>query len=243
MKALCIYNDFHHPGALVKNGLEEFAPPEISIEFTDAEDGIPTDFPTNCGILILSKANMTASDKETSWVTRDWEIHIRDFVENGGMLLAVHSGIAGYEKGGIMGNLLGGTFKWHPEICDVSYRGSIKIGRTGIGSVDFTCRDEHYFVDVFNKDAEIFLTSESRHGRQPAGWICNIERGRVVVLTPGHTLEVWNHPVFRKMILQALQTKKKAAPAALSPRQKNATAEKPNNPSRKSSMTDRTSGA
>jgi len=198
MKALCIYHDYHHPGELAKEGLQEITPPEMSIEFTDAEDGIPGDFPTNCSILILNKANMTSSDKDASWVTKDWEIQIRDFVENGGTLLAIHSGLAGYEKGGILGSLLGGTFKWHPAMCEVSYRSDSDV---------FSCRDEHYFVEVYDEDAEIILTSESRYGRQPAGWICTRGRGRVVVLTPGHTSDVWNHSAFRKIVLQVLQTK------------------------------------
>jgi type 1 glutamine amidotransferase len=92
-------------------------------------------------------------------------------------------------------------------MCEVSYRGSIGMGRPVAGSVDFICRDEQYFVDVADEDAEIFLTSESRHGIQPAGWICGRGRGRVVVLTPGHTSDVWYHPAFRRIVFQALQAK------------------------------------
>jgi type 1 glutamine amidotransferase len=38
---------------------------------------------------------------------------------------------------------------------------------------------------------------------QPAGWTRAEGAGRVCVLTPGHNLEVWLHPEFQKLLLNA----------------------------------------
>ena len=67
----------------------------------------------------------------------------------------------------------------------------------------FTVHDEHYFMSPLSADAEVFLQSQSAHGLQPAGWTRSEGAGRVCVLTPGHNLEVWLHPEFQKLLLNA----------------------------------------
>jgi len=52
--------------------------------------------------------------------------------------------------------------------------------------------------------ADLFLTSTSEHGTQPAGWTRTEGAGRVCVLTPGHNLEIWLHPAYQALIHNAL---------------------------------------
>jgi type 1 glutamine amidotransferase len=49
------------------------------------------------------------------------------------------------------------------------------------------------------------MISRSEHDEQPAGWRRTDGAGRVAVLTPGHNLEVWLHPSYQKLILNALR--------------------------------------
>jgi type 1 glutamine amidotransferase len=65
-------------------------------------------------------------------------------------------------------------------------------------------RDEHYFMAMNDSRADIFLQSHSEHGVQPAGWTRTHGAGRVCVLTPGHSEEVWLHPSFQKLLSNAL---------------------------------------
>jgi type 1 glutamine amidotransferase len=51
---------------------------------------------------------------------------------------------------------------------------------------------------------DVFLTSASDHGAQSAGWTRRIGAGRVCVLTPGHNLPVWRHPIYQATIRAAL---------------------------------------
>jgi type 1 glutamine amidotransferase len=69
----------------------------------------------------------------------------------------------------------------------------------------FTVRDEHYFMAMNDVAVDVFLHSRSEHGVQPAGWTRSEGEGRVCVLTPGHNLEVWLHPSFQKLLLNALR--------------------------------------
>jgi type 1 glutamine amidotransferase len=50
----------------------------------------------------------------------------------------------------------------------------------------------------------VFLTTRSSHGLQPAGWTRCEGRGRVCALTPGHFAEVWLHPGFQRLLVNAV---------------------------------------
>jgi type 1 glutamine amidotransferase len=60
-------------------------------------------------------------------------------------------------------------------------------------------------MSLNDAQADVFLRSHSKHGVQPAGWTRIEGEGRVCVLTPGHNLEVWRHPEFQKLLLNALR--------------------------------------
>jgi type 1 glutamine amidotransferase len=66
-------------------------------------------------------------------------------------------------------------------------------------------KDEHYFMAMDDPGVDIFMTTCSEHGEQPAGWRRTEGPGRVAVLTPGHNLEVWLHSSYQTMILNALR--------------------------------------
>ena len=69
----------------------------------------------------------------------------------------------------------------------------------------FTVIDEHYHMQVDGENSYVFLTSQSDHGLQPAGWTRNECAGRVCVLTPGHNVDVWLHPDYQRLISNAME--------------------------------------
>lgn len=75
----------------------------------------------------------------------------------------------------------------------------------GVGSNAFTSKDEHYFMALDDAGADVFLTSTSEHGSQPAGWTRPVRQARVCALTPGHNLEVWLQPEYQQLILNGLR--------------------------------------
>ncbi len=74
-----------------------------------------------------------------------------------------------------------------------------------MGITPFTLKDEHYFIAMDDPQADVFMTTHSEHGEQPAGWRRMEGAGRVAVLTPGHNLEVWLHPSYQALLLNALR--------------------------------------
>ena len=204
MKILCVCNDFYHPGSLVEEGLkflsDEGYPIDYIVDSSTASHTVLDQYNT----LILSKANMTAEDKETAWLNDDWENAIFLFVKKGGALIVIHSGTAGYENNKRLKDLMGGSFAEHPEQCLVTYNPVDGYDET-TGVEAFSVMDEHYFMNMDNKNIDLFMTSSSASGTQPAGWLCRSGAGVVTVLTPGHRIEVWQNPNFKQLLRNILK--------------------------------------
>lgn len=56
------------------------------------------------------------------------------------------------------------------------------------------------------QDAEPFMQTTSEHGGTfVIGYTRSFDKGRVAVLTPGHTLAVWENPNFQKLFKNAIR--------------------------------------
>jgi type 1 glutamine amidotransferase len=160
--------------------------------------------------VILSKSNNITAADETPWMTPAVEQAFADYVHQGGGLLALHSGTAGYQHTPHLRSLLGGVFAHHPEQCPVSSTPDSQHPLAQ-GVEPFTLKDEHYFMEMGAAEVDIFMTTQSSHGSQPGGWTRRQGRGRVCVLTPGHNLDVWQHPSYQNLITNTLRWVAQAA--------------------------------
>jgi len=152
----------------------------------------------------LTKSNHVSSVDKTGWMTEAVQTSFVEYVYKGNGLLAIHSGTADYQEKTILRSLLGGVFTHHPEQCEVKMEPKANHPLTN-GMSPFTVKDEHYFMAMYDSEADVFMTSHSEHGEQPAGWRRTEGAGRVAVLTPGHNLEVWLHPLYQTLLLNALR--------------------------------------
>lgn len=204
MKILVLCDDYWHPAPIVRQGLGELE--GSGFQFDWVEDARQwsaarmADYP----LVVLAKSNNISSTDETAWMTDEAQSALVAYVRRGNGLLAVHSGTAGYLETPLLRSLLGGVFTHHPEQCQVSFEPLTGHSLT-TGVAAFTVQDEHYFMSMSDPQADIFLMARSEHGEQPAGWRRQEGKGRVVVLTPGHTLQVWLHPSFQAQLLNSLR--------------------------------------
>jgi type 1 glutamine amidotransferase len=204
MRVLVFCDDRWHPASVVKSGLDPLV--DDGFEFTYIEDMADWTPDTIKGfpVVILAKSNNFSSADTTEWATEEAQSVFESYVQNGGGLLAIHSGTAGYKEANIIRGILGGVFTHHPEQCSVTVEA---VGEHIItdGFEPFTLKDEHYFMEIDNNgDLYVFLASTSQHGRQPAGWVRTHGKGKVCVLTPGHNLDVWFHPSFQLLLRNSL---------------------------------------
>jgi type 1 glutamine amidotransferase len=202
MNVLLIDDDYWHPGRVAEEGVKPLEAKGFTFDIL--RDGAAfagrklSGYPV---VMFVKSDNRTAAD-QSKWVTEEVRDALASYVRGGGGLLAAHSGTV---YGGMedMHALLGGVFMTHPQQLPVTFKP--KAGHPlAAGATAFTAMDEHYFMDMAEEPADVFLTGESRHGSLPAGWTRKEGRGRVCVLTPGHNVEVWLDPNFQKLLENAL---------------------------------------
>lgn len=201
-RALVFCEDAWHSGALIQQGLSALAGAPFDFDFTTGNDEWSPAQLTNFSVVVIAKANHVSANDQRPWLTEKTQIVFRNFVRAGGGLFLIHSG-ASYRDLLDMRGVIGGAFLSHPDQCPVTIQP--KPGHPLAANVAaFTVHDEHYFIALDVREADVFLRTRSEHGTQPAGWIRTEGEGRVCVLTPGHNREVWLHPEYQTLVRNGL---------------------------------------
>lgn len=200
---LVLCDDKWHPAATARTGLGALATPDFTFDWIENAHAWSAARMANYGIVILTKSNNVSATDHTHWMSDSVQQAFVDYVTQGGGLLAIHSGTAEYREATQLRRLLGGVFTHHPKQCPVTVA-PIAGHELAAGSSAFTLKDEHYFMEIDDDGIDIFLTSGSEHGEQPAGWTRTQGAGRVCVLTPGHNVEIWLAPAYQRLITNAL---------------------------------------
>jgi type 1 glutamine amidotransferase len=203
MRILVLCDDRWHPASTPRRGLAPLAG-EFTFDFIENAEawsaGRMADYP----LVILTKSDDTTATDHRPWMTGEAQQAFHDYVHAGNGLLVIHSGSASYADKPVLRGLLGGVFTHHPPQCPVTIVPQPGHPLTA-GSETFTIKDEHYFMDLDDPQADVFLTTTSEHGTQPGGWTRREGAGRVCMLTPGHNVEVWLHPSYQTLMRNALR--------------------------------------
>jgi type 1 glutamine amidotransferase len=202
LRTLVFCDDLWHPAVTVRAGLATLCAGEFEFEFAADAAACAVGRLQEFDLAVLARANITADMKP--WLKSEAEHGFVEFVQRGGGLLVIHAGTSRYENLPALNALIGSPFVHHPDPCAVIFEPQAGHFLTR-GLKAFTTQDEHYFVRMEDRRAEVFLQSNSIHGAQPAGWARTEGEGRVCILTPGHNLEVWRHSEFKKLLLNALR--------------------------------------
>ena len=203
-KILVLCDDYWHPARIPRQGLGFLTGHGFTFDWVeDARDWSPETM-QSYPLVILTKSNNISARDQTGWMTDAAQAAFAYFVRRRNGLLAIQSGTAEYDQKLVLRGVLGGVFTRHPEQCPVTItpRSGHPLAE---GSTAFTVKDEHYFMALDDREADVFLTTTSDHGEQPGGWTRMEGCGRVAVLTPGHDLEVWLNPSFQALILNSLR--------------------------------------
>lgn len=202
LRTLVLCDDAWHPAEVVQRGLNALADSRFDFEFVSHGSQWSPLLMEKFSLVIVAKANHISASDQRPWLTQETQSAFRDFVRIGGGLLLIHGGTC-YQDLPELRGVTGGAFHRHPDQCPVTIEPKAGHPLTA-GVKSFTERDEHYIMALDTTDTDVFLHSRSEHGEQPAGWTRTESSGRVCVLTPGHNLEVWQHPSFQKLLLNAL---------------------------------------
>ena len=204
MKTLVLCDDRWHPARVPRAGLGPLAEAGFSFDWIEHASEWSAARMAAYPLVVLTKSNHVSFSDHQEWMTAEVQAAFADYVSRGNGLLAIHSGTASYQEAQTLRELLGGVFVQHPEQCAVTLEPRANHHLT-TDVAPCTVHDEHYFMTLDDSSVDVFLTARSEHGAQPAGWTRTAGTGRVAVLTPGHNLEVWLHPAYQRLMLNALR--------------------------------------
>jgi uncharacterized protein len=203
MRILVLCDDYWHPAEVAQEGLAKLADDGLTFDVIEDAGAFQPERLSDYPVVMLVKSDNTTAEDKTSWANDAVQEALVAYVEGGGGLLVVHSGTASLRNLPALRALVGGAFTHHPPRCPVTVEPAEGHPLT-VGVEAFTAEDEHYMMVLDDANADVFLTSVSEDGSQPAGWTRDQGAGRVCVLTPGHTVEVWVHPSFQTLLRNAL---------------------------------------
>ena len=202
-RVLVICDDPWHPAGTIRRGLDALGECGLHFDYLQDEAAALREKLLKCSVVVFARTNTISSTDLRPWLTPDLASELREYLQRGNGLVAIHGGTSRYEQISGMTEVIGGALRHHPEPCAVTIE-PVAGYPVAKGVTPFVVHDEHYWMTMSASPLEVFLHSRSRHGVQPAGWTRAEGAGRVCVLTPGHYPEVWLHSQFQKLLLNAL---------------------------------------
>jgi hypothetical protein len=205
VRVLVFCDDLYHPAATVRAGLAPLAASgRFHFDWIENAAGWEPARLNDYPVVLLSKSNVNCATDKAPWLAGITEDALGAYVRAGGGLVAVHSGTASYKDWPAVRSLLGGVFISHPPPCPIAVE-PVREHPLCVGvTVPFEVHDEHYQMTIDDPAIDVFLHTRSEHGVQPAGWHRNVSAGQVIVLTPGHFADVWQHASMQRLLENAL---------------------------------------
>ena len=203
MRTLVLCDDYWHPASTARSGLGTLEDCGFEFDWIENAAEWSAERMAEYPLVVFTKSNDISATDQRHWVTEEVQKAFVDYVRKGNGLLVIHSGTV-YAQMPVLRGLIGGAVIRHPDQCPVTVEPQEGHPLTA-GSAPFTLVDEHYFMELDDAQADLFMTTSSEHGTQPGGWTRIEGEGRVCVLSPGHNVEVWQHPSFQALLCNALR--------------------------------------
>ena len=140
------------------------------------------------------------------WMTPEQERAVVSFVEGGGGFLNLHNSMGLYPEHGPYLALVGGRYIGHGplerfrvEVVDPDH--PVTRGVSG-----FFAADEQHTPPYDEGRVQLLLRNRSDDGKSAAaGWVREPGRGRLCHLANGHTLEALLHPMYQRLMCNAVR--------------------------------------
>ena len=168
------------------------------ISFDYSED--PADL--NAAKLAQYDALMIYANHTT--ITPDQEKSLLDFVEGGKAFLPIHAASFCFQNSPAYIALVGAQFQKHGtgEFTAEIVKPDHPVMK---GLQPFQVWDETYVHTKHNQDRTVLMERVDAAGREPWTWVRTQGKGRVFYTAYGHDERVWGHPMFHKLILNAIR--------------------------------------
>ena len=190
------HNSTHHDSARYAPMLKAaLAPDGIDIAYTaDPNDLNPATLAKYDALLIY--ANHTT-------ITPEQEKALLDFVASGKGFLPIHSASYCFQNSPAYIALVGAQFLRHGtgEFTAEIVKPDHPVMR---GITPFQVWDETYVHTKHNQDRTVLMERVDAEGREPWTWVRTHGKGRVFYTAYGHDERAWSHPMFQRLIRNAI---------------------------------------
>jgi len=138
-------------------------------------------------------------------LTPEREKGLLNFIRNGGGFIGLHSATDSFRSSRAYIDIIGGEFLTHPPQHEFKVFIADREHYLTIRMPDFDIYDEMYHLQNYDPSKVKLLAYTIWQGKQmPMAYAREYGKGRVVYLANGHTLQAWNHPEFRKLLIRAI---------------------------------------
>jgi type 1 glutamine amidotransferase len=200
----------HEPGHLEEGLQPVFEAAGVIPHFTVDVNALSAQNLAKVQLLVILRDGLMRPQRDPHtqfiWMTREQEHAVVAFVEGGGGFLNLHNAMGLYPANGPYLNLVGGRYIGHGplerfqvEVVD----GTHPVTR-GVDS--FFVADEQHTPPYDEGRVHLLLRNRSDGGKTAAaGWVREQGRGRICHLANGHTLEALLHPMYQKLLCNAVR--------------------------------------
>ncbi|HYI43493.1 MAG TPA: ThuA domain-containing protein [Sphingomicrobium sp.] len=155
-------------------------------------------------VIVLLSTTTDPKNPASEWLVGPRATALRQFVANGGGILAIHAAADSHYHSPWYGRLIGGHFEHHPpgtpggrvSIANPSHPANRSLPAT----VERT--DEWYYFDDYDPRSSLLMTldpasiGERDANANPMAWTRHVDGGRVFYTAMGHTTESYSEPWF-----------------------------------------------
>ena len=208
--ALVLVGDRFHEPEHIQEGLKPvFEATGVTPHFAVDVRALSAETLARVQLLVVLKDGMLwpeGNDRPyRQWMTMEQQEAVVEFVESGGGFLNLHNSMGLYPEGPYL-ELVGGRYKGHGplerfgvEVVDAEH----PVTR---GVRDFFVADEQHTPSYDSKKVGLLLRNRSDQGTAgAAGWAYQAGKGRLCHLANGHTLESLDHPMFQRLMRNAVR--------------------------------------
>jgi type 1 glutamine amidotransferase len=200
----------HEPGHLEEGLRPVFEATDVVPHFAVDVHALSAKNLAKVQLLVILRDGLQRPGKEPStffaWMTPEQERAIVSFVEAGGGFLNLHNAMGLYPDHGAYLDLIGGRYIGHGplerfrvEIADPNH----PVTR---GVSAFFVADEQHTPPYDEGRVHLLLRNRSDDGKSAAaGWVRERGRGRLCHLANGHTLEALLHPMYQRLMCNAVR--------------------------------------
>jgi type 1 glutamine amidotransferase len=195
-----IYHELVNGGlALQKTLIDAGIATRLSVGMQRFHNPLPATASSDVCIIYSNGQYMTLADQQA----------LAQTIEEGKGLVVLHASnvfvdeMASLEHHHTWFNLVGSRFKGHAAFTHLSI--SIKREHPITTDIpDFEIDDEPYEIELLDQSAEILATRSTPDGGHPSLYVREQGNGRICYLALGHDMRAWGHPLFRKLLVQAV---------------------------------------